>query len=142
MLYEDVLLVTYHRELGVLFLIITGLVTAFFFFMGAVVARAGGSEAAIAGAIFAVIGLPTFLAFVIRLLFRVDVITIFGRRSKAAVRFVFRKQHARQLYGSICAKVRQVHRQMEQQYAAAAPEPTPAQPMEEPPPMPPTFVAE
>jgi len=59
-----------------------------------------------------------------------------------ALRFVFRKQHARQLYGSICAKVRQVHRQMEQQYAAASPEPTTAQPFEEPPPMPPTFVAE
>jgi hypothetical protein len=138
-LYEDVLLVTFHREAGIAFLIVTGLFGVFFFGMAAVLVRSGEAGIA-AGAFFAIIGLPFLFAFTVRLLFKVDVVTVFGRRSKATMRFSFRKQAARQTYGSICARVRQVHRQLEQQYAAAEPAVPAAETADEPPPLPPPFV--
>lgn len=135
-LYEDVVLVTFHRETGVVFLVVTGVFLLFFFGIAALLMRAGeGGQGA--GAFFAILGLPFLFAFAVRLLFKVDVVTVFGRRSKAMMRFTFRKQTARQLYGSICARVRQVHRQIEQRYASEAPPPVAEEPPPLPPPMPP-----
>jgi len=115
-LYDDVLFVTYHREKGVLFLILTGLYSLFFIAIALAVVSSDVNNwpgALIVGAI----ALPGILAFLSRLLFGVDVITIFGRRSKAAMRFAFRKKHARNLYGQICAAVRTAQRA----HAPAAP---------------------
>jgi hypothetical protein len=59
---------------------------------------------------FAVFGFPALVAFLARLLLGVDVVTIFGRRSKASIRFTWRKRRAREVYGVICAAVRSAHK--------------------------------
>lgn len=121
-LFDDVLLVTIHRELGVPFVIFTGLISLFFlafalffFFVD--------EETWPAGLIFLLIGSPAIIAFLVRLIFRVDVVTIFGRRSKASMRFRIRKRRAREVYGKVCAAVRNAQRRREPE---AEPEPVSA----------------
>ena len=108
-LYDDVLFVTYHREMGAVYLILTGLVSLLFIVISISVLSIDidyWPAALIVGGL----GLPAVLAFLARLMFRVDVITIFGRRSKAAMRFGLRKKQARETYGQICAAVRAAQR--------------------------------
>ena len=59
---------------------------------------------------FGAFGLPALIAFLTRLLLGVDVVTVFGRRSKTNLRFALRKQRAREVYGTICAAVRNAQR--------------------------------
>jgi len=90
----------------------------------------------VAALIFAAIGTPSLVLLLSRLITKVDVVTVFGRRSKAVIRFPGKKRRAREVYGRICARVRQV----QQQLAAENPEPgpaTPAPPESFAPPMPP-----
>ena len=111
-LFDDVMMVTLHRELGVLYLILTGMLALFF--LGIALAILSINVDAWQGAlIFGIFGAPPFFAFFIRLFLGVDVVTIFGRRSKADLRFALRKQRARQTYGTICAAVRTAHRREE-----------------------------
>jgi hypothetical protein len=123
-LYEDVLYVTRHREVGVAFPVVTACVALSFFFGGAVAYANGSTPAALSIAAF---GLPFAVASIVRMIFGVDIVTIFGRRSRARIRYPFRKTKARQVYGQICARVRQVQaqlaRQLRDQEAAAPPPP-------------------
>lgn len=108
-LFDDVLMVTIHRELGPLYLLIVGSIAAFFMGIGILIVSVN-FDAWPAGLVFGVIGFPALLAFLIRLFLGVDVVTIFGRRSKANVRFTLRKKRAREVYGAVCAAVRAAHR--------------------------------
>lgn len=117
--FDDVLLITYHRERGVFYLVATGIVTLFFVGM-AVMFFAMVPNAGAGALIFLAFGLPSLIAFVLRLAFGVDVITVFGRRSRAILRFRLRKQLARETYGQLCATVRAAQRRLEQEYAAEA----------------------
>src|SRR5256885_10992340 len=83
--YDDVLLVTYHREpsgFGI-FLVIVMLLFA-------LLAVATSSVPPLAMTLAAIAALA-LIGGVIRLALKVDVVTIFGRRSKAAVRYPFRR---------------------------------------------------
>jgi hypothetical protein len=118
-LFDDVLLVTIHRELGVPFLIFTGLISLFFlafalffFFVN--------DDTWPAGLIFLLLGSPAIISFLVRLIFRVDVITIFGRRSKASMRFRIRKRRAREVYGQVCTTVRSAQWRREPEAEPAA----------------------
>ena len=118
--FEDVQLVTYHRERGKLYLGLTG---AFSFgFLALILYLSTLGDAALAvGAVFGTMfGLPFLIAFLVRAFFGVDVITVFGRRSKAAIRFRIRKRRAREVYGQICAAVRAAQRAI---IPAESPEP-------------------
>lgn len=134
-LFEDVMLVTYHRQLGVMFFVLNALGLGFFLMMMSILMSMKENTA---GAVFGLLGVPFLIAMAARAILKVDVVTVFGRRSKVAMPFSFRKQRARLLYGSICSKVRQVHRQLEQQLAADAA--ADAAPLEAPP-APPPFVS-
>ncbi|HEV7922296.1 MAG TPA: hypothetical protein VGR02_16035, partial [Thermoanaerobaculia bacterium] len=116
-LFEDVMLVTYHRQFGLMFFFLNGLGMAFFIMMMTILMS---MKENVAGAVFGLLAVPFLVAMAVRAILKVDVVTVFGRRSKASMHFSFRKQRARQVYGSICSKVRQVHRQLEQQLAAEA----------------------
>lgn len=131
-LYEDVMLVTYHRQHGIMFYVLNALGLGFFIMMMTILMSMKENTA---GAIFGLLGVPFLIAMAVRAIMKVDVVTVFGRRSKVAMPFAYRKQRARQLYGSICAKVRQVHRQIEAQLAAEAAADMP--PAQETPPAPP-----
>ena len=77
-LYDDIQLVTYHRELGAAYLIVTGTV-ALLFIAPALALLAFNSDAWPAVIVFMIFGLPALFAFLMRLLWRLDVITIFGK---------------------------------------------------------------
>lgn len=110
-LYDDVLLVTYHREYGALFLILSGFFAfgfaAFAIFLGTL-----GAPGVVGGVVFAIFGLPFLIAFLLRAIFGVDVITVFGRRSKAVIRYRVRKRRAREVHDLICAAVRDAHQKL------------------------------
>lgn len=105
-LFDDIQLVTYHRETGTAYVLITGAL-ALLFLIPAIGVGIMSDDDLVFGSILAVFGLPALIAMFVRLIFRVDVITIFGRRSKASLRFLVRKARARETYGRICAAVRQ-----------------------------------
>lgn len=107
-LFHDVLMVSIHREVGALYLILTGSIAVFFLGIGGVIARVGVETWPIAS-FFGVIGAPALIAFLVRLFLGVDVVTIFGKRSKATVRFTWRKKRARLMYDAICHAVRNAH---------------------------------
>lgn len=108
--YDDVQLVTLHREYGALYLTLTGLFSLGFLILFAFMA-AISKAAMIAGiVVFIMFGSWFTVAFLIRALWGVDIVTVFGRRSKAVLRYRFRKRRAREIYGRICAAVRAAQR--------------------------------
>ena len=104
-LFDEVMLVTIHREKGGLFLLTTGTIAGTFFGL-AILILVINFKAWPAALIFAAMGLPAFIPLVLRLILGVDVVTVFGKRSKAALRFAFRKRRAREVYGILCAAAR------------------------------------
>jgi hypothetical protein len=121
-LFEEVLLVTIHREVGTLYVIAMGAAAVIF----AGVAFLGRREPAFAIS-FGILALPFLIGCVIRLVLRLDYVSVFGRRSKAVMRFSFRKRRAREVYGRICSRALEVQRAM-----VAAEQPPPAA-VDEPP---------
>lgn len=131
--FDDVLLVTYHRAFGALFLTVNLLWIFLMVSLSAIIAAVAKSgEVWPAIVVWMIMATPSILLVLIRLLLRVEVINVFGRRSKATLRYWFRKQKARETYGRICARVRQVQRAAEPTIAPAAESPGPL-----PPPAPP-----
>ena len=118
-LFDDVILVTIHREMGAAYLAVMALITAFFFGMG-VLMLSIDVDAWPAALGFGVFGLPSAILFLIRFFAGIDVVTVFGRRSKAAIHFALKKKRAREVYGSICAAVRSAQRRAT---VSAQPEP-------------------
>jgi hypothetical protein len=104
--FDDVYLVTIHRERGIAYLIVNGLFAAFF--LGLSILIVAIDTGAWPGALpFFAVGLLFLAAFLLRVSMGRDVITVFGRRSKAVLRFgSLRKTRAREVYGQICAAVR------------------------------------
>jgi hypothetical protein len=104
--FDDVYLVTLHRERGIAFLVVNGLFGAFFLGL-AILLVAIDTDTWPVALPFLIVGLVFLVAFLIRLSMGRAVITVFGRRSKAVLRFgSFRKERAREVYGQICAAVR------------------------------------
>lgn len=120
-LYEEILLVTFHRVMGWPYVIAFGLVGLIFGTVAVLVI----SEPVVP-IVFGVFALPFLAACVIRLVLQLDVVSVFGRRSKAVMRFSLRKRRARETYGRICART------MEVQRAMVVPDSVPV-PIEEPP---------
>lgn len=120
-LFEEILLVTIHRELGVLYVTLTAALTVTF----AGVAFLSRSVMGVA-IFFGILALTFFIACAVRLATRVDFVSVFGRRSKAVMRFSLRKRRAREVYGRICSRALEVQRAM------IEPEPEPALPTSAP----------
>jgi hypothetical protein len=109
-LYDDVLMVTIHREFGAAYLVVMGVIALIFLGIATLIVSLS-FDAWPAAVIFAIFGLPALIAFLVRLFLRLDVVTVFGRRSKTNLGFALRKQRAREVYGKICAAVRNAQRQ-------------------------------
>jgi hypothetical protein len=128
--FDDVLGITYHRQRGVAFLVITGIFALIFIaLMGTLYASTGEPAAA---AVFGVFAAPFVLAFFLRLLLGIDVITVYGRRTMARMKFFFRKARAREIYQGLSAKIRS-----RQETLVAARPPLPGRPAPPGPPGPP-----
>jgi len=127
--YDDVLLVTYHRQQSWGFIVLTAIVLLLF-----------GSLAIVASSIpplaltLAAVAAIALILGVTRLLMQVEVVSVFGRRSKAAIRYGYRKAFARRMYNEICANVAAAQRRLAQEIAAN--EPAEEREVEEMPPMP------
>jgi len=126
--YDDVLLVTYHREQSWGFIVLAAFVALLLGFLAYVASSVPPLAMTFAGvaALALVLGVTRFLM-------QVEVVTVFGRRSKAAVRYAYRKAFARQMFNEICANAAAAQRKLAREIAANEPEPLPA---EELPPMP------
>ena len=128
--FDDVLGITYHQQVGVAFLLLTGVFAVFMGAIAMIIAVDGQPEGAIAMAVCAV---PFAVAFFLRVLLKVDVITVYGKRTKATIRFAFRKNRARTIYNDLTAKIRA---RQAKALAEQPPPPPPAAPPEPPPPPP------
>ena len=106
--FEDVLLVTMHERTGVLAIFFSLGFAAFF---GLIASIAGDG----AGWVFAALALSLLIYGFVRMARKETIITVFGRRSKARIRFSLRKARAHQLYGELCAHVRRVQTQLQTQ---------------------------
>ena len=104
--FDDVSLVTLHHERGWPFIGVAGGFGTFFLAIAIflVSVRFEFWKAAIP---FFVLGAPLFLGALVRLAMGRSVVTVFGRRTRAVLRFgVFRTTRAREVYGQLCAAVR------------------------------------
>jgi len=122
-LFEDILLITYHREIGWTFIVVQSVVIFFVLLVAGITYAANGPFLSVA--IIAAFAIPSIIALIVRLIFKVDVISIFGRRSRAAIRFSFRKKHARELYGRLCYRTRQKQRVPDEVTPEITPDVTP-----------------
>lgn len=118
-LYEEVLLVTFHRALGEPY-VVTMLGLTLLFGGLALYFLLSAHEPA-AAFVFGIMALPFLIALVVRITLKVDFVTVFGRRSKAVIRFAFRKRRARELYGRICSRTMEVQRAMAEAEPAEVP---------------------
>ncbi|HEX3109188.1 MAG TPA: hypothetical protein VHU41_08840 [Thermoanaerobaculia bacterium] len=107
-LFEDIVLVTYHREFGRVYMLVLSALALVFLGIAAT-AYASGAPLKVAGSI-AAIAAPILIAIIVRLVMKVDVVSVFGRRSRAAIHFSFRKSRARELYGRLCYRTRQAQK--------------------------------
>ncbi|HEX8253306.1 MAG TPA: hypothetical protein VF846_09180 [Thermoanaerobaculia bacterium] len=119
-LYDDVMFVTHHRHHGAAYLITTGSVALFFLALVLIIMFAipGAWPAAV---FVGILGLPALIGFLMRAFIGVFTVTIYGRRSKAAIRFRLRRERAQEAYERICAIVRNA-----QSSAAPPSEPPPS----------------
>ena len=127
--YDDVLLVTYHRQQTWGFIVLMAFVVLLFGSL-AVVAK----DVAPLAMTLAFVAALALIFGANRLLFQVDVVSVFGRRSKASIRFPYRKSRARQVYNEICTNVAAAQRRLARDIAAN--EPPEERAAEELPPMP------
>jgi hypothetical protein len=127
--YDDILLVTMHRYIGVWFVVAMLVFGIGFLTIGALI---GDKSAVIA---FGIIASPFLIMALVRVIARIDVITVFGKRSRARMRYTFRKSYARRIYAEISAKAREAQRRLAADIQAA--EPPEAPPLTDEVPMPP-----
>jgi len=123
-----------HKRIGALY----GVTAFIFFIIGGFTYVGGGGW--IATSIILAFAVPSTIAIFLRLIYRVDVISIFGKRSRATIRFSFKKQQARELYGRLCHRTRQVQTNIEESNrlidaAEKPPNETPIDPSLLPPPI-------
>jgi hypothetical protein len=128
--FDEVLLVTYHQTAGVGFVVAMVVFMTLFGFIGLLTLVA---DARTGGIVLALLVLPFVVALVLRLALKLDVITVHGRRTKAELRFWFRKGRAQQVYQRITRLVRA----RQQRLRAARPVRRPPPPPRMPPPPPP-----
>lgn len=128
--FDDILLITHHRQLGVAFLTVMALFGLGFLGVAAAFYFAGENSSA---AVFLAFAAPFLILAVLRIALRVDVVTIFGRRTKAVLRYGFRKRFARETFEDLSNRARAAQQRLADEIAAA----TPAAPEAELPEMPP-----
>jgi hypothetical protein len=127
-LLDEVLLVTYHRAFGWPLFVGSALAVPVLGLISAVIAI---DEPRVAAGFFAVCGLPLVVVAALRLALRLDVVTVYGVRSKVSLSFWFRKRRARDVFSLVCRLARERQRQRPAPRRAPASVP-PAPPLHDP----------
>ena len=117
--WEDVLMVTHHRCVPLTQTLVLGVATTVLAGIAALTALGSLAAAAVVGVIALLPGIPLAACLVLR----VDVVTVFGRRSRVRAHYILNKQRGRQVFDDICARARRSHRELEAMRAAEAPPP-------------------
>lgn len=117
---DDVQLVTLHRRRGAAFLVVMGILSLFANFFILLGIFIGDEAAPVMGLMFGIIAVPSTIAFLVRLIWGLDIVTVFGRRSKLTMRFRLRKEKAREMYAHVCALVAEAQRRKAEEYATEA----------------------
>ena len=101
--FEDVILITYRRYRGWAFLITVGVVAV----LCVIMAWGIWLNSKMAGLLVAgTTALPLFIVIALRAALGVDEVNVYGRRTRARMRFAFRKGRAREVMDEIIAAVR------------------------------------
>ena len=125
-IFDDIHLVTLHTDRGVAYLIVTGLFGCFFLALSIFIVSLSVDAWPAALPLF-LMGIFPFVAFVLRLAMGRSVVSVFGRRSKAILRFgTMRTNKARNVYGQICAAVRRAQSASAVSDAGSSERPLPA----------------
>ena len=115
--FDDVMMVSSHDIFGWRYLVITGILASFFGLIGLGLLTDKLTTAAL---VFSIIASFFLFLFVLRITLRVNVISIYGKRSKAEMHFSLRKNLAHERYKYICDKVRTIQDEIQ---AKLPPEP-------------------
>jgi hypothetical protein len=118
--FDDILLVTMHSRVGIAFVVTMAI---FFLLLIAIAAVFQSNHQNTPAMWFAGISAPFLLALFTRVLLKQDVITVYGRRSKAAMRFTFRKAYARAKFAEICNLAKRTQARVAAEKAAMEPPP-------------------
>lgn len=128
--FDDVLALTRHRYRGLGFTLFTGFAGTVFL----LIALGLTKEEAVGGVVTMLIFASIFyLALLVRLVFGVDVIVVYGRRSSARLRFSLRKGKAERVFQRLRRRIREVQDAAAAARAAEAPPPA-VEPVLAPPP--------
>ncbi|HLX63076.1 MAG TPA: hypothetical protein VKX17_17535 [Planctomycetota bacterium] len=101
---DDVLMVTRCKRLGWIFLTVAGLFAGLFGLTATIMFILG---LPLAGAIFGAIALALAVAFVVRIMIKMDVITVQGRRRHVEIAFGMDKAEVKATFDDIVAAVRE-----------------------------------
>lgn len=126
--FDDILAVTQHRFLGIGYLVMLVLFGGLFCLPGFIVVATDGNVGGWVAII--IMGTPFVLAFILRIILRVDAITVHGRRSSARMCYSFRKARAREVYRDLVLRITEAQRKL----APPPPPPAAEQPPSPPPP--------
>lgn len=94
--FDEILLVTYHQRVS--FWYLTGLMLLVGFSGLAALALGTSIDWIVAAVTFSVLGVPCLVLSVLHLVLKVDVVTVYGRRTLARMEYSYRKQRARETY--------------------------------------------
>lgn len=128
--FDDILLITHHRELGGWY--VAAMMIAILLFGGGAVLFLISEERP-AAATLGFLAAPFAILLLLRIILRVDVVTVFGRRTKATLRYSFRKAFARETFEDLSRRAHAAQQRLADEIAASMPAP----PAEELPEMPP-----
>jgi len=103
-LFDEVILVTHHREVGWAFVVTMLILLTFAGFFTMLIAVVDFKSGVVA-TLFLV--LPALAALVLRLVLRVDVVTVQGPRTRARIPFWFHKDRAREVFRLVCRLTRE-----------------------------------
>jgi hypothetical protein len=129
--FDDVLGLTIHQARGVGFLVTTGLGALIF---GLLSGSAFVDHDVVPALILAVAGLANLAVFLLRVVLKVNVVTVFGKRTMAIMKFPMSRDRAWTVYFDLSRKIAAC-----QQKAAAAQPPPPPAPEVPLPPAPPAI---
>jgi uncharacterized membrane protein len=100
--FDDVLGITFHQVVGMGFLIFAGICSLFF---GVASVSAFSDGNAVAGTVLLIVALSFGAIFLLRAVLKVSVITVYGKRTMACVKFPMRTAHARRVYEDLARKI-------------------------------------
>jgi hypothetical protein len=103
-LYDEILLVTHHQAAGSGALVTNGLLLVLAVVVSLLVLSASPLAATVT---FLASGLPLLTLFALRIVYPIQIVTVFGKRSRARMHFWLRQARAREVYETVCRLARE-----------------------------------